>query len=212
MASLTVLKSIAITVISIGIGFLYFYIMSPNEKQDKRKQIDEMSSLLINFIIYIWVGKIIANISIFIKDPIAVLAYPSNSNSFYIATILLIANILYKKKRENIKMIDFLLLFVPVFIAAIFVYEFIQWTVIGHKYNGLLLLFVALLLVLFTLKRNINTRFITGITLVFFTGLFVISISSSLMTLFGYILAPWYFLSLSLSLTFLIIYRHKRMV
>lgn len=211
MASLTILKSIAIIVISIGVGFLYFYIMSPDSKQIKRKQIDEMLSILINFIIFIWIGKIIINFSIFIKDPFVVLAYPSNSSSFYIATGLVIINILYRTRRKNITVIEWFYLFVPVLITAIFIYEFMQWTINGQTYNGLLLLFITIILLILTLKKKKESRFIIVITAILTVGLFIIALSSSLMTLFGYILSPWYFLIISLFMI-PIVYSHKRKV
>src|SRR5690625_2609412 len=101
MASAQVLLSIAIIIISFVIGFIFFYIISPLSKEEKRKHIEELVSLLINFIIFIWVGKIIMNLAIFISDPLAVLAYPSDSSAFYIACLLIILNIIYKTKRHG---------------------------------------------------------------------------------------------------------------
>lgn len=211
MASLTVLKSVAILVLSIGVGFLYFYVMSPDSKEVKRKQIDDTLSMIVNFIIYIWIGKILTNISTFIEDPIAVLAYPSNSKSFYIATILIVIHILYKAKRKNYNVIKLLHQYIPIFLVATFMYEIIQWTVNGQKYNGLLLLFITIILVLFTLKKKSNTKFVISLTFTLLIGFLIISMFSSLMTLFGYMLAPWYFLILCM-LLLLIVYSHKRMV
>lgn len=211
MASLAVLESIAILVGSIGIGFLYFYLLSPEQGKVKRQQINDAVSMIINFIIYIWIGKIIANISTFISDPIAVLAYPSNAKAVYFATGLFIINVMYKKRREKILVIDSLPLYLPVFLAATFTFEVIQWTINGQRYNGLMLLFITIILLIFTLKRKVTMNFIVTLTLIVCLGLFVITLVSTLMTLFGYILTPLYFIILSLVL-FSVIYREKRMV
>src|SRR5690625_3616935 len=66
-------------------GFIFFYLMSALSKAKKKQQAEEVTSLLINFVIYIWIGKILLNFLTFIKDPLAVLAYPSNSHAFYIS-------------------------------------------------------------------------------------------------------------------------------
>lgn len=208
---MAVLESIGIIALSIGIGFLYFYLLSPLKGKTKRKQINDAISLLINFIIYIWIGKIIANITVFISDPIAVLAFPSNAQAIYIATGLLIINIIYKQKRENMNISQSLFLYFPTFLAATFMYEMIQLIVNGQKYNVLTLLLIAVFLVVFTLQKKFTTRSLIIMILINFVGLFLISLLSSLTTLFGYILAPSYFLILCL-LLILFVYFEKRAV
>lgn len=211
MASFTVLKSVVIILISFGAGFLYYYVVSHENKDVKRKKIDQATSFLINFIIFIWLGKVIAKWSLFIKEPFAVLAYPSNATSFYIATVLITINMLYISRRKNVQLHDYFYSFLSVFLVATFVYEILQWTLNGHQYNGILLLFITIVLIVFTIKQNINLNDLYIFLTIVLVGLLIISTSSSLMTLFGYILSPFYFISL-LIFMFVIIYRHKRKV
>jgi|SRR5690625_2683612 len=211
LAVMSVLESIGIIVVSIGIGCLYYYVMSPVKESIKRKQLNDGLSLLINFIIYIWIGKILANVTTFIKDPFAVLAYPSDGTAFYIATGLLMINIIYKKRREKVSIVLSLYLFLPIFLAATFTYEMIQWIVNNQTYNLVMLLFVTLLLLIYTLKKEITKQTIIFMTFISFIGLFIISLASSIMTLFGYLLAPFYYIVLCLLLG-LFIYFEKRTV
>lgn len=211
MAYYMVLKSIAFIVLSVAIGFGYFYLISPSEWGAKKKQLDETVSLLINFVIYMWLGKIVVNLSTFINDPIAVLAYPSNAKAFYVATIFLIINIIYKNRRSNLQIKQYLYLFVAIFITSTFTYEFLQWNINGVRHNLWLLIFITIILLVVTLNRNMTERFTINTIFVIFIGLIIISFFSPLMTFFGYILSPIYYL-LFLVLFTIYIYRQKRKV
>src|SRR5690625_2354324 len=118
--------SIAIIIVLFIACYILFDVTSPLTNHEKKQQLGEVTSLLIDFIIFIWIGKLTLNIKVLISNPLAVLAYPSNSQAFYITVLLLILNIRYKVKRHKIKIIPLLSSFVPVFLVASFVYEFIQ--------------------------------------------------------------------------------------
>lgn len=193
MASAQVLLSIAIIIISFVIGFIFFYIISPLSKEEKRKHIEELVSLLINFIIFIWVGKIIMNLAIFISDPLAVLAYPSDSSAFYIACLLIILNIIYKTKRHGFQVGSLMISFIPIFLVANFVYEFLQMIWYGSMYSwsymALLMILIILYLMLFEKKpRKTTYLLILGWSL----GQLLLSILLPFTTVFSYILAPWF--------------------
>src|SRR5690625_3372838 len=126
MPAVWMFMSIIILIVSFIAGFIFFYVTSSLTNHVKKKQLGEITSLLIDFIILIWIGKLILNINVFIRDPLAVLAYPSNSKAFYIAVLLLILHIGYQVKRHKLEIKALLFSFVPVFLVASFVYEFIQ--------------------------------------------------------------------------------------
>jgi len=211
VASLAVVKKVGIIVLSVAIGFLYFYLMSSESKEFRKKQVDNLLSLLINFVIFIWVGKVLVNFTRFIQDPIAVLAYPSNSSAFYIGTVFLLINVFYKKYRGSLDIIELLKTGLPTFLAVIFMYEFIQRIFIGQGHNGIVLLFITVLFILYTLNKKHDTRFVIILTFILCIGLFFISMGTPLMTFFGYIIEPWYLIGLCLILIF-IVYSHKRTV
>src|SRR5690625_5351516 len=101
MVAVQVLSSIAMIIFSFVGGFILFYFTSPLSKIKKKEQMNEMVNQLINLVLFIWLGKIVLNVSTFIQDPIAILAYPADSNAFYFGTILTLATIVYKGRSEE---------------------------------------------------------------------------------------------------------------
>src|SRR5699024_4541182 len=110
-------------VFSLLIGIVFFYITNQSTKQEKKQQLDQFISYLINFILFIWAGKIIIHISIFFQDPFAVLAYASDSRSVYIATILLVLQLIYRKIRKQLSVSQLVNTMIPIFLATSFIYE-----------------------------------------------------------------------------------------
>src|SRR5699024_7489123 len=169
--------------------------------------------LTINFIIYIWIGKIIVNFNKFITDPLAILAYPSNSYAFYIATILIIINLLYRKYRhkENVSII--IETFIPVFLTASFLYEFLLLVIDNQSHDKLYLVFiVGLTLGYILLYGNVKVQ---NLTVLFGFSLLIGQLTLtflSYLTVFGYRLLPVYFISLIIISILLTTMRFKRKV
>src|SRR5699024_1549952 len=113
--------------------------------------LEKILSYLINFVIFIWVGKIVVNINIFIQDPLAILAYPSDANAFYIASVLIGCNVLYNIVRKNQSGIAIWNTFVPIFLVASFFYEFVQYVFFEDRQAWMALTFLMILLVTYVL-------------------------------------------------------------
>src|SRR5699024_6705977 len=148
-----VIKSIGTLIISFLAGFIFFYITSSLSRIEKKKQLEEIASQLINFVIYIWLGKIITNIQVFIQDPLTILAYPSNSSAFYAATLFSALTIGYKVMKHNFHVPTFLSSFVPVFLVASFIYEFVKivssGNVFGWGYLGILMILLIIYMIFY---------------------------------------------------------------
>src|SRR5699024_3336455 len=125
-AQLWALQKIGVIVGSFLIGFIFFYVTSPMTKKSRKHALDHLSNLLIIFVVGIWIGKIVLNINVFVKDPFAILAYPSDSSAFYFASFLTMVYIGWKVSRKTVTDFNMLIAFVPVFLASSFTYEFIQ--------------------------------------------------------------------------------------
>src|SRR5690625_6960060 len=125
MASAQVLTSIAIIVLSFIIGLLFFYLTSPRSHVERKQQIEEVVSLLINFVIFIWIGKILVRFSIFMEDPLAILAYASDSSAFYLASLFIGIHSSYKMKRHELDSESLIKTFCHVILVSSFVYDFI---------------------------------------------------------------------------------------
>ncbi|HLQ98670.1 MAG TPA: hypothetical protein VK135_08275 [Candidatus Dormibacteraeota bacterium] len=188
------LKAVGIIVISFIVGFAFFYITSPLQKELKKAQLEEMFSQLVNFIIFIWVGKIILNFSIFINDPLAILAYPSNSDAFYIAILLSAILLFYKNWKKKLNVIQLITSFLPVFLVASFLYEFIQMMLDHNTFSFGYLTLSTILLVLFLLiHEHLTSGNLILVMLVSWSlGILVLVYTQPFVTIFGYIMAPWF--------------------
>lgn len=72
MPTAWVFMSIVIILICFIVGYIFFYVTSPLTIHAKKQQLEEITSLMINFIIFIWIGKLTLNIKMFVSDPLAV--------------------------------------------------------------------------------------------------------------------------------------------
>ncbi|WP_164219036.1 hypothetical protein [Virgibacillus sp. YIM 98842] len=188
------IESIGIIIASLAIGLISFYVLSDLPKKQKKKLMEELTSLLINFIIFIWVGKILLNISLFIQDPLAVLAYPGDSGAFYLAVLFTAISVIYKTLRKSFNIPVFAETFLHVFLVASFFYEFIQMILGDHTYSFGYMVVLAMLLILFFVMRGRISLFVLLITILagWVAGVLVLSMIQPFVTVFGYIVAPWF--------------------
>lgn len=212
MATAQVLYSITTLVIALLSGLLFFYVISTLPRDDKKRQVEEMVSLIINFILFIWLGKILIHFSVFIQDPMAILAYPSDSTAFYLATLFFSIHLIYKVKRHSFLVKPLLQSFIPVFLMTTFVYEFIQFILHDQPYGWAQLTLLVLLLIFYVAfsDRWPNKMFYI-ISLSWIIGQISLTFFLPFVALFQYLLAPWYLIVLLVvDLGSLIFYERKR--
>lgn len=213
MAIASKLTAIGMIALSLAVGFLSFYIFSSLTKEEKKVQLGELTSQLINFILFIWLGKIILNISIFISDPLSILAYPSDSKSFYFAIILIALLLLYKSQRKNMNVLPLLESFTHIFLIGSFVYEFMQFVVEDNSYAfGYLILSSILIGIFFFLQDRLPVEMLLiFIVTIWSIGIIILGLVQPFVTVFGYIMAPWFVaLFFGLSVLGLVIKLRKR--
>lgn len=213
MATVTVLASIGIIFISMIAGLAFFYITSSLPSVQRKKQIEDIASQLINFVIFIWLGKILLKLPIFIKDPLAILAYPSNSNAFYLAVLFSSLLLAYKAIKKQMNVLTLLHTFLPVFLMASFVYEFIQ-ILYDNAYSISYIIILTMLILLLILLRD---RFADGtVTTILFigwlVGVLVLAWIQPFITVFGYMIAPWFLGLLFITISSFIIYKKRKRV
>lgn len=189
MAVQSKLLEIGILVSSLAVGLLAFYLLSDSPKAEKKKQMDDMISQMINFILLIWLGKIIMNFSLFLSDPLAVLAYPSDTDAFYTAVILMTIWLLVQSRRNKLKVFPLIVSFIPVFLVSSFVYEFIEWTAYDNPFAiGNLILFAVLIGLYFFLKERLDEAMLLFILITAWSfGLVFMMTFQPFITIFGYI-------------------------
>src|SRR5699024_3083363 len=152
-AQLWALQKIGVIIGSFLMGFVFFYMTNPFPKKMKKSILEQLSSLLINFVIYIWVGKIILNIHVFVQDPLAILVYPSASDAFYVASLLISLHIGWNVWRRKMDL-HILEAFVPVFLGASFIYEFVQIFWYEDRYTWLYIGLITALILFFLLVEG----------------------------------------------------------
>lgn len=189
---------IGIKVVSWLIGFIIFYLFTPMKKAERKQQFQEVTSQLVNFILFLWLGKILLNFSSFVKSPLAILAYPSNAQSFYFATFLTFVIIAYKHIKKQIDVSGLLEAFMTIFVVASFAYEFFQ-LVVNHNTYGIYQFVLAAILILFYLgiQTFVKPKQIGAVMGIAWSigalGLYTIQ---PLFIIFGYTLAPWFLIVL----------------
>lgn len=188
------LMSIGIMVSSFVIGFIILVIFGGLSKEQRKDYLEEMTSQFINLIIFVWVGKILLNFPVFIQDPLTILAYPSNSDAFYLAVLISAALLVYKSSKWQLDTLLFLESFLFVLLTASFTYEFIQYIYNDNPFAFRYLILLTALLLLFIFMQN-RVKSSTSI-LVIWTGwslgvLFLLIIQP-FVTVFGYMIMPWF--------------------
>ncbi|AIF44883.1 MULTISPECIES: hypothetical protein [Virgibacillus] len=211
MAYTAILTNIGILILSILAGLFSFYLISDLPKEEKKKQAEEITSQIINFILFIWLGKIILHLGIFIQDPLAVLAYPSNSHALYLGLLFTSLAIAYKKYKQKIEVSSFILSFVPVFLVASFVYEFIEVVWRDNFYHWKYLTLLLILLGAYLILHNRLSKWkLIWVTLTgWIAGQLLLSYLMPYTTAFGYTMAPWFLILFYIASSSLIFFRKK---
>lgn len=194
MVITNVMVSAALIIISFTISFVIFYIYSDLKREKKWKLIQEIISQLINFIFFIWVAKILLNFSLFIKAPLTLLAYPSDSYTFYIAFIINSVLFIYINRKKRLDTTDFLEAFTIVFLTSSIIYELIDFLSNNNDRTLVYLLLLAFVLLAFLILQG-RLKPKTLLTLSSFLwsfGILLLLNFYSVITIFGYILRLWF--------------------
>lgn len=212
MVESTQLISISITITSIFGGILSFYMMSDLPKEQRKSHIEEITSQLINFVLFIWAGKIILNFPVFITDPMAILVYPSDSSAFYLAVLFSSLLLIYKSQRCQMNVVLLIQSFIFVFLIASFLYEFMQYSWYDNTYSFGYMVLLGILLILFlTAQGRIgNHTLISALLIGWSLGIYIITTIQPFVTVFGYMMTPWFVgLFFAVNFTHLILNQRK---
>lgn len=207
------IESIAKIILSLIVGILAFYLLVSNESATQKKKLaEEMTSRLINFVIFVWVSKILLKFSVFIKDPMAIIAYPSNSSAVYLAVFFSTVSLVYQVKRQRIEILSYLNSIMQVFLIASFVYEFIQTVWANNSYSiGYMVLSALLLIIYLLIRTRLATHKLLIIILIGWTaGTLALALVKPIIMLFGYTIAPWFIFVISIVYLLIIIFHRKK--
>lgn len=183
---------IGIVIASIACGLLFYYLCIDSSSVGRQK-INEAISQLINFVLFIWLGKVVTNFSIFMEDPLAILAYPSDSKALYAAVLFMIIFLFIKGKRQQLQLFSLFETIMYVLLAAALCYEFIQYVFMKHSLSiyYIMLFGVLLLLAVFFNKRFSLENKIAVILALWAIGMSCFSYLLPYVTIFGFIVEWW---------------------
>src|SRR5699024_3247940 len=126
MATTTALIFVGEFVLSFVFAILIIYIVDEGDKKEKYQKIDRLLSQLLQFVIYIWLAKIVWGIPLLFSHPLSVLAYPSNSTHFYTAAVLWGIHFYWKYRKRTNEIEAELNDFLWATLLALFMYDFLE--------------------------------------------------------------------------------------
>lgn len=202
-----------ILIISLILSCGAYYLYSDKTHAHKKEVINEILSNIVNFVIFVWVSKILLNIRIFLDDPMAVIVYPSIALSFYIAFVITSLLFLYQIRKKNLDIQMFFTAFAFVFVVGSIINELIQHFWHDNMSSvGYLLVLILVLSVLILLEDKIENHLLMySLIGIYSIGLLVLSFIYPIVTVFDYIIEP-YFIVIFLVLSFLVVFithKHK---
>lgn len=188
------LISMVIIAVSLMFGMLSFILVSTLSRGQKKEQMEELMSQFINLIIFMWMAKILLNLDDFIKDPLVILAYPSDSLAFYIAVLLMTGFLVYKMRKGKTNLHIFLETFITVFLTSSIMYEFICFVREDNLYSFAYLTLLIIILIIFLLfqDRMKNGALMTLTLLLWSVGIIVLAGIYPGAAVFGYTIRIWF--------------------
>ncbi|MBT2571759.1 hypothetical protein [Planococcus sp. ISL-110] len=199
-------------VFSIVLGVAIFYLVSDLVKDQKKIRVEEAFSQIINFVLFIWLSKILLNLPLLLKDPLAVLAYPSDSRAFYLAIFFSAAFLFYGMRSGKIKGWELIQTLLHILLPASFFYEFIQLAWYDDTYAlGNLILYAVLLALFLVLGDRMSPYTVVRVLLsVWAAGMLLILSIQSYSSIFSYGMKPWFIILLFMAGHFLLLLSSRR--
>lgn len=142
-------------ILSFMMGSGLFYVLIKGTSKQKTKLIEESLSFMVNVVIFMWLSKIVWNLSIFVTDPLAILAYPSDRKALYSGLLLAVGTVMYKEWTKKLGYHQpIYTTVIPIFIFSSFLFEFIEMIFSQSSYNMPYLILLGLTTLLFVVTNE----------------------------------------------------------
>lgn len=209
-----VMQSIAEFIISFIAGAGLYYLFSGQSRQESQLFLGKITSDIINFVLFIWLSKVILNFTLFIREPLTVLAYPGNADSFYIAFFLSAGLFLYQHIRKKSDQSEYIKAFSLFFLLTSLVYESIQlfWNNNDYSFGYLLLLSAMLILFLIFEKRMSAAVLILSLIVMWSAGMLLLANVFPFVTVFNYTMRPWFIILFFVISSLIVFYTARKEV
>lgn len=202
LGPLVLKATLIVTVLGLLGGVLFVYFTSPFNKDIVKLHVNKLFDVILYFIIFTIVSKVLLNIELFFEDPVAVLAYPSDSKAFYLASITTLIVIGFSLKKQTMDIRSFIDSLFRLIVGSQFIQLFLTLTMTTYHASiyQLALTFLTLILLVFLTKDNLPIGILIGLIALFSVMSFGLSFIGSV-PLFGFYVGGFYYLILGLILT-----------
>ena len=194
------------------ISAILYYLRSEQSKTVKKQVVDDILGHIIRLVLMMWTIKIIRHFSLFLNDPLAVLAYPSDTNTFYLGLMFVIIIALVEgvwKKKDVLSLLPpfFYMLFLTLFVYESYVL-FIQQSMYSFPYY-LVLASTIMSYLIFSEKRTVWNKTWWAVS-IWTLGSLVIFPFQSLVTIVQFRMLPLFALLLFVSVSYIYIKQERR--
>lgn len=202
-----------IQIVSLILTYGLYYLYSNQNHVTKKSILNEIVSNIMNFVIFVWLSKVLLNITLFFQDPMAVLVYPSNAQSFYIAFLLTTILFLIQIRKKKVDLNAFYIGFAFVFLTGSIVSELIQYFWQDNLSSmGYLILIILLLSTLILLEDKMKVQYLMYVLIsTYSVGLFILTFIYPFATVFGYIIHP-VFIGIFFGMSLLVVYMTNKKI
>ncbi|MCP3030101.1 hypothetical protein LF817_01965 [Halobacillus sp. A1] len=190
---------LAIRVLAFITAIILFWLVSTQTKEVKKHVTEGFVSFLTTWILLFIGAKLLTKWQLLLDHPIALLAYPSGTLEFYIATAAITVIKLYKNKssiytHEYVQLIAFSW------------FSFSVFTIVFNDegaWSELILTFLFIILI-----TLVNIPILTVIFIVLLTGIYGLFYPSP--ELMGYRMDPWFYIGIALLCSLLLLFDKRR--
>lgn len=182
------MTTIGILVSSLGAGAWLVALLS-----DKKGQLSHAISIIADFLIFLWASKLALNVHHLIREPVAVLSRPADSAAFYTASLLTGIILVFRIWRDRSDP-GILLFLLRLWFLSSFLFEFTEFVIGSHPAN-LINLFLYGGLSLFSVRKALPPdRLMVMSLLLWAAGGLSTLLIQPVLTMFGFLISPWFFL------------------
>ncbi|MCM3089040.1 hypothetical protein M3557_14060 [Bhargavaea ginsengi] len=165
---------------------------------DKKGQIPQAISLIVDFIILLWASKLVLNVHHLIREPVAALSRPADSSAFYMAVLLTGIILIFRIRRDRSDP-GILLFLLRLWFLSSFIFEFTEFVIGSHPTN-LINLTLYGGLSLFSVQKKMPPHWLMMMSLLLWTaGLLSILLVQPILTMFGFLMSPWFILTFTVA-------------
>lgn len=120
-------STLAVLIVSLILGVIVYFVFGQAKYLAKKQHVDDFMTMLIVFILSLWVAKFITNFTYAFQFPLAVLVYPADRWALYVGIVLafLYMRFVFMKKHSSIK--ELILTTFIILISAQFIYKFVYY-------------------------------------------------------------------------------------